>query len=1028
MTMHAKRLLRSTSAIAAAGALFAVAHPASAQPAGAQQQQGTGDVRELEEIVVTGSYIRRTTEAGAGAPLSIIDRSDIDRIGASNIKDIIQTLTINTGSQNNPDAFTQNLTTGTSNFNLRGLGVSSTLVLLNGRRQVVGGAPTDDGLLFVDTASLVPQIAIQRLEIVKDGAAALYGSDAVAGVVNFITRNDFEGLELDAEFKAVTDEGASESVRVGGIAGSGFDDGRGHAVVAFEYFDQSELTTNERRLSPKFGPDVSAIGQPGTFAPAFPLLLQAGQVDLATAGAQLQALLTSPGAGEAVDSGFDDFFTDLATVGGFTGSVGIPDPGCPEQPVAEGPLRNSVQSQTPTGLNICALDFGNAFNLTPTQTRFQGFARTRYELSEYAEFYGEFGFARNRSERNNSPTFPTLNTFVIGASDPANSLVGAPPNPFNPFNVDLFGLFRPLGVGEFPESDHDADTFRVTAGFRGDFADDWRYDINFVRGISDFDLKIRDALADRLFFALNGLGGPDCPPGGSGTDPATGQPAVRGQGSCMFFNPFASANLAAPGDTVIDPATGLPVPVANSPEVLDDILAFGRIDFESRLWTGNALVSGTLPDAVALPGGPIGVAIGGQFRREEYGQAFSDNLNRGNFLFINGAGSSLQDFRGTRNTWAGFIEVAFPFTDWLEITAAGRIEDTQTVESSLDPKVSAIVRPMEGLQLRGSFSTSFRAPTILQQISTGATTLAQLTDPLLGNTAFVGVFTEGNLDLEPEESDQFNVGFTYEPEPNFRIEFDFWHFDFSDVIVQEDPQALLNSIAAEQGADGLIGDPRITRAQGLPLLTQIRTEFVNAPSLETNGIDFGMTWQYDAGMFGTITPFIDGTLITEYEIADPSLGEVVDGKGSRNFLNIGAPTPPLRFNAGLTWNLGAHSLFGVARFIDNFEDDQNCVRSDASISRTSPASDFRAFDPLAGQCDPGFEIAKVDEHLTVDLQYTLAVHELVRLPGDSPLTLSAGAINITDHAPPFVNTNSGFATRVHDPRGRLIYARLTIGF
>ena len=111
---------------------------------------------------------------------------------------MIEDLTINTGSQNNPDAFTQNFTTGTSNVNLRGLGVSSTLVLINGRRQTQSAAATDRGENFVDTSSLPPMIAFQRIELLKDGATALYGSEAVAGVVNFITRSDFDGLRSGA--------------------------------------------------------------------------------------------------------------------------------------------------------------------------------------------------------------------------------------------------------------------------------------------------------------------------------------------------------------------------------------------------------------------------------------------------------------------------------------------------------------------------------------------------------------------------------------------------------------------------------------------------------------------------------------------------------------------------------------------------------------------------------------------------------------------------------------------------------------
>ncbi|MEL6199660.1 MAG: TonB-dependent receptor plug domain-containing protein, partial [Pseudomonadota bacterium] len=132
------------------------------------QVQAQDEDDAIEEVVVTGSYIRRTSQFDSPSPIQNVDATQLESIGAKNIADVVQTLTINTGSQNNPDAFTQNSTTGTSNFNLRGLGVASTLVLLNGKRQVLTGLPTNDGLNFVDTSSLVPLIAVDNIEILKD--------------------------------------------------------------------------------------------------------------------------------------------------------------------------------------------------------------------------------------------------------------------------------------------------------------------------------------------------------------------------------------------------------------------------------------------------------------------------------------------------------------------------------------------------------------------------------------------------------------------------------------------------------------------------------------------------------------------------------------------------------------------------------------------------------------------------------------------------------------------------------------------
>jgi iron complex outermembrane receptor protein len=136
----------------------------------------------IEEVIVTGTYIRRPSQFDSPSPLVNVTSDDLAAAGANDVGRVLEDLTINTGSQNNPDAFTQNFTTGTSNINLRGLGVSSTLVLINGRRQTQSAVTTDRGENFVDTSSLPPMIAFERIEILKDGATALYGSEAVAGV------------------------------------------------------------------------------------------------------------------------------------------------------------------------------------------------------------------------------------------------------------------------------------------------------------------------------------------------------------------------------------------------------------------------------------------------------------------------------------------------------------------------------------------------------------------------------------------------------------------------------------------------------------------------------------------------------------------------------------------------------------------------------------------------------------------------------------------------------------------------------
>ena len=197
-----------------------------------------------EEVVVTGSYIAGSPTDGA-SPVEIYDRELIENIGAMNVADITANMVMNSGSENNADSFTSGATQGKTNVNLRGLGLTSTLVLFDGRRQVVNASAANDGSAFVDT-SAIPAIAIERVEVLKEGAASIYGSDAVAGVVNYIFRRDFTGLEVDLTTQQI-DVGSSRDDRASFIFGEQFGDT--NFVLAYSTLDRSPMTGTDKDLS-----------------------------------------------------------------------------------------------------------------------------------------------------------------------------------------------------------------------------------------------------------------------------------------------------------------------------------------------------------------------------------------------------------------------------------------------------------------------------------------------------------------------------------------------------------------------------------------------------------------------------------------------------------------------------------------------------------------------------------------------------------------------------------------------------------
>jgi len=223
--------------------------------------QAADEDEAIEEIVVTGSYIKRSAE-DSPVPLSIVGRADIEELGAVDAKDVINSLTFNSGSIGTTNAFSGgDSSTGQASVNLRNLGSGSTLLLLNGKRTVATDFD-NTGNGFVDLQGIIPNIAIERVEIVKDGASALYGSDAIAGVVNFITRDSFEGLEIDYNFATDDETGVQDDNLISMIAGIGND--RGNVVISGSYLNRGGLQIGDR--FDRFGQSgLSTFGQPGRY-------------------------------------------------------------------------------------------------------------------------------------------------------------------------------------------------------------------------------------------------------------------------------------------------------------------------------------------------------------------------------------------------------------------------------------------------------------------------------------------------------------------------------------------------------------------------------------------------------------------------------------------------------------------------------------------------------------------------------------------------------------------------------------------
>lgn len=998
----------------------------------------------IEEIVVTGSYIRRTT-ADSPSPLTVIGRAQIEQIGAIEISDIVNRMTFNSGAISQSNGFSGgDNSTGQTSVNLRNLGLGSTLVLVNSKR-FVSTSTDSGGNAFVNMATLVPSIALERVEVVKDGASALYGSDAVAGVVNFITRSNFEGMELSFDARSDQETWKQDDFTFSGIWGVSSD--RGHITLAAEYLERKGLQIDDRWDD--FGrTGVSTLGNPGSFVPVI------------TSGS-LASNPIAPGSP-----------TSLGTAAFVSGGGGLGDIDCD---LAAGMHRQTTRSPvsgTPFASGAleatggCIYDFAPFFNLVGAETRFLSHVSGEFQVSDAVEVYGEVAFSDQKFSRGNSlfpmvrfPFVPIDNPGVqndlarrdanlTAASSPLGGLLTAPGQLDG---VTLFGRvlgFTPDDTGtDIRPVDTDtrefASVYRAMLGVRGDlgFAGNWVYDVSFTRSERDVNARGTDTNQQNVENALRGFGGPNCIASDPDQDP--------GVGPCEYYNPFFSAFFNPDGTRQTDPA------LANSPELINWIVGEFRSNTEVTQTVLDAVFTG---DVMELPNGlPLGMAVGLQWRRDEVFFESDDTSNAGGFSFIFGS----QDFRGKENTYAAFIEFAVPVTNRLDLQIAGRYEDFDELgDNSFDPKITAMFRATDDLTLRASAGTSFRVGSLVQRFG-NSTQLINIADPYSGaGLAFRPELGQGNPDLKPEEATVWNVGLSWAPSDGllegFSIDLDYYDYDYEDLItrtggaelIAQDialrcPQGLNTSSATQSAdpsrplcgiqADGTIAgfDPnaglpdQVIRSENGDFLRTVPS-FVNAQKLETSGMDINIGYQWATERLGWFSTNLQASWTNEYKITDAN-GVTRDGVGKRNANTvIGRSLPEWKANLSLAWQLERHSAYALIRYIDAFKDDQPVQTGNLDGDPNTPPE-----PACVGSClrAVSFGISnllddRINSFTTVDLQYSYELPTWGIQQEGSRITI--GGANVFNRTPPKLNFDGGFDPFTHDSRGAIWYARYTM--
>ena len=967
--------------------------------------------RQVEEIVVTGSHLKREPRDLA-SPLTVLDKDDLDVAGATDIKEIIRTMSFNSGSLgvSATNWAGDDSSTGNASVNLRNLGNGATLVLINGRRSV-NTSFDNSGSSYVDVQGLVPNIALERIEVVKDGASALYGSDAVAGVVNFITRREFTGVELQVDFSSDDETHEQQDLLLSGLAGMRGD--WGYINLAASYLDRGGLIFADR--FDRFGRSgLSSFGQPGRYVPQLP-----GQ-----GATPVTSNYWWPQGG--------------ADPEGFSGS--LPDPECEKAAADDGPM--GTLGLHPDFSHICVYDYSSFFALVRPEEQVKFHSDGNFHLSPGTQLYGSFSYSEQESSRGNS-LYPDVR-YVIVPEHHFGLQLDAARRGFEP--VPYQALQRILGgTVESTEEERPISTvsttrrenMRAVLGLQSDFTvagQSWLLDTDLVYSRNQLDLNWPvDTLTSRMDLAFAGLGGPDC-------DPHTGIPGSGnlGSGSCYYYNSFQTS--------VYDPVTGERWAAADaSPWAADPRLSVAeaarkyRNPAELLRWTQGAYMTDAeieqvvfdlvlSGDAIDLPNGSLGLALGFQYREDEARFDYDEEANAFNYTFLTGD----RDWDNRLSSWSVFAEVLAPLTGWAELTLAGRYETFEQLnKDTFDPKLTLLLRPMDSLSLRASWGTSFRTGSLLQ-LGGSRTIFRNSSDPFSNAPALAyrASAATGNPDLEPEQAEVFNAGFSWNPAgllDGVSLDLDYYRYDYTDLIVRDGHQELIDRDNASRcpggvnnnsaagplcGSWDLDGDGIVTVysiGPGIPdkvirredgYLVRTEASYFNAPSLESSGIDLALAYTRDVTALGWFRTSLDLSYTLDYDIILAN-GEKIKGVGSRNAGNsIGRPMPRFRANAGLNWQRGRHDMSVNVRYIHSYKDD------------TSQSAFLGAYIGYA---------ETIDSMTTVDLQYRLELPAFIARQQGSLLTL--GIKNLLNEEPPLVNVDGAYDYYTHDPRGRIFYAR-----
>ncbi len=928
----------------------------------AEQEANKGE----EVITVTGSLVGRK-ELTTAAPVSVVDREKLEAAGITNVGDILQKLP----SQGNAlNAQNNNGGDGSTRLDLRSLGTNRTLTLMNGRRVVSSGLGADDS---VDIGT-IPLAIIERVEVLKDGASAIYGSDAIAGVVNIITRQDFNGSEATV-YAGTSGHGDGTNYDLSFV--TGHSSKKGNVMFAVGYQQQDAVMAGDRDFSKQtYAYDFAdaATGMCGK-AGQDPCAILSGSSASAT------------GRINTSDDGTGNPFTI---------------PGCTSKYCTYDPMTNGFRNyKSPTATTL-----GDNYNFQPLNylftpsSRVNLFSTGHYDITKNVSAFYEASYNYRKSEQQlaEEPIF----TGLYGTPISAQSM-------YNPLGVDIIDYNRRLtefGPRIFKQ---DVNTARAVVGVQGKIDEDspalknWKWEINFDYGRTTATNQTRgDLILSHLTNAL----------GPSFMDPVNG--------------PTCGTPMA--------PIPGcVPLSLLKTNTVTQDMinyLLFTGVQTgfnEQRSTTAQA--HGKLVD---LPNhGDISMAVGADYRHEQGGFQPDPLTSTGDTT-----GNAQQPTEGSYSVFEGFGEVSIvpvsglDFAQWVELDFAARAYDyNQSFGSGGTYKGSAIWKTAGGISLRGTYGTAFRAPSIGELFAGHADSFPLVEDPCDTMPPSAGTGTivldpntqkectkqmvpknstfgtgqqrstvGGNKGLSPETAKILTAGIVYEPLKGLGITLDYWNIDITNAI-QTLPVSTILSNCYEHDLDNFCN--QIQRDPASHQISHIIDLAQNVGEVLTSGLDFSIAYGYKVPGAGQFRHALEGTYLFKYNLDTGQLGpdgkdQLLHGKG---FFDLGV-LPDLKVNLLTSWMhpSGFGAGFNI-RYIDGF---QECDNDDCN--------------------DPSNARRKVDAYFNADVFLDYVVKS-----SEGTTRIAAGINNVLDRQPSIIYNGAALNSdeSAYDFMGRFFYVRLS---